>query len=97
MKKKVNPLVPAAVVLVVLCAAYGLITWNQHKKADALAGQTEDNQIYVTNLQGLTSIRRMDNRAWLLKRRAIPGITSLIRTVPSASTRLPRWRIRWHV
>ena len=56
MKKKINPLVPAAVVLVVLCAAYGLITWNQHKKADALAGQTEDNQIYVTNLQGLTSI-----------------------------------------
>ena len=33
MKKKVNALVPAAAVLVILCAAYGLITWHQHRKA----------------------------------------------------------------
>ena len=39
MKKKVNALVPAAAVLVILCAAYGLITWHQHRKADELAGQ----------------------------------------------------------
>ena len=56
MKKKVNALVPAAAVLVILCAAYGLITWHQHRKADELAGQAEDSQIYVTDIQGLTSI-----------------------------------------
>ena len=38
MKKKVNALVPAAAVLVILCAAYGLITWHQHRKADELPG-----------------------------------------------------------
>ena len=56
MKKKVNALVPAAAVLVILCAAYGFITWHQHRKADELAGQAEDSQIYVTYIQGLTSI-----------------------------------------
>ena len=56
MKKKVNALVPAAAVLVILCAAYGLITWHQHRKADELAGQAGDSQIYVTDIQGLTSI-----------------------------------------
>ena len=29
MKKKTNALVPAAAILVLLCAAYGLITWQQ--------------------------------------------------------------------
>lgn len=95
MKKKVNALVPAAAVLVILCAAYGLITWHQHRNADELAGQAGDSQIYVTDIQGLTSISwEKTARDWLLKRKAIPGITNLIRTVPSASTRSPRWQTR---
>ena len=44
MKKKVNALVPAAAVLVILCAAYGLITWHQHRKADELAGPAEGSR-----------------------------------------------------
>ena len=56
MKKKVNALVPATAVLVILCAAYGLITWHQHRKADELAGPAGDSQIYVAEIQGLTSI-----------------------------------------
>lgn len=95
MKKKVNALVPAAAVLIILCAAYGLITWHQHRKADELAGQAEDSQIYVTDIQGLTSISwEKDGQGLAFKKEGDTWYTNLIRTVPSASTRLPRWQTR---
>lgn len=56
MKKKINALVPAAIVLVLLCGAYGGITLHQKKADAAKAGNGDADQIYMTDIRGLSSI-----------------------------------------
>lgn len=56
MKKKINPLVPAVVILILLCGAYGLLTWHEKKLAAAKAGSEGSDQIYMTDIKGLSSI-----------------------------------------
>ena len=55
MKKKTNALVPAAAILVLLCAAYGLITWQQKKSGES-SQRREEEQIYMTDIEGISSL-----------------------------------------
>lgn len=56
MKKNVNKLAAAAVVLIILCGAYGLLTWQQ-KQAEKAARETAlAQQIHVTDLPDIQEI-----------------------------------------
>lgn len=52
---KKNTIIPAAAVLILLCAAYGLITWHQNTQTGS-TDTKEAAQTYITDTGGLTSI-----------------------------------------
>ena len=56
MKKHVRPMVPALGALVLLCAAYGFITWQQGRSAKAKEPGPEDTAVYMTDLPGLSAL-----------------------------------------
>ena len=56
MKKHIRPMVPALGVLVLLCAAYGAITWQQGRNAKAQALSPENDSVYMTDLPELSSL-----------------------------------------
>lgn len=56
MKKKTNALLPAAAILLVLCAAYGFLTWSQERQMADAAGSGDTKEIYMTDTGSLTSI-----------------------------------------
>lgn len=56
MKKKKNALIPAAAILILLCGAYGLLTWQQQKMDAKKAENKDADKIYMTDIKGLSSI-----------------------------------------
>ena len=56
MKKHIRPMVPALGALVLLCAAYGAITWQQGRNAKAQALSPENDSVYMTDLPELSSL-----------------------------------------
>lgn len=74
MKKKINRLSAAAVVLIVLCGAYGLLTWHQSQAAKAAKEAAKEQQIHVTDLPDIQKISivngkksldfELDNNVW---------------------------------
>lgn len=56
MKKHIRPMVPALGALVLLCAAYGAITWQQGRNAKAQALSPENASVYITDLPELSSL-----------------------------------------
>lgn len=56
MKKRIRPMVPALGALVLLCAAYGVITRQQGRNAESQALSPENASVYITNLPELSSL-----------------------------------------
>ena len=56
MKKHIRPMVPALGALVLLCAAYGIITWHQGRNAESQALTPENASVYMTDLPELSSL-----------------------------------------
>lgn len=56
MKKHIRPMVPALGALVLLCAAYGAITWQQGRNAKAQDQSPEIASVYMTDLPELSSL-----------------------------------------
>ena len=56
MKKHIRPMVPALGALVLLCAAYGIITWHQGRNAESQALSPENASVYMTDLPELSSL-----------------------------------------
>lgn len=56
MKKQIHPILPALGVLVLLCAAYGIITWQQNSGAEKDKENQDNSQVYITDIDGLSSI-----------------------------------------
>ena len=56
MKKRIRPMVPALGALVLLCAAYGIITWHQGRNAESQALSPENASVYMTDLPELSSL-----------------------------------------
>ena len=56
MKKHVRPMVPALGALVLLCAAYGVINWQQERNAKTQALSPENASVYMTDLPELSSL-----------------------------------------
>ena len=50
MKKRIRPMVPALGALVLLCAAYGVINWQQGRNAESQALSPENASVYITDL-----------------------------------------------
>ena len=56
MKKHIRPMVPALGALVLLCAAYAIITWHQGRNAESQALSPENASVYMTDLPELSSL-----------------------------------------
>ena len=56
MKKRIRPMVPALGALVLLCAAYGIITRQQGRNAESQALSPENASVYITDLPELSSL-----------------------------------------
>ena len=61
MKKKTNALLPAAAILIFLCAAYGILTCSQEKQMADASGSSDAEQIYMTDAGSLSSITMESN------------------------------------
>lgn len=86
MKKHIRPMVPALGALVLLCAAYGIITWHQGRNAESQALSPENASVYMTDLPELSSLSwTKDGKSLSFTGKAVPGIIKGIRTAPSAN------------
>ncbi len=56
MKRNVNKLTAAAVVLAILCAAYGLLSWQQSRAAQTARETAREQQIHMTDLPDIHKI-----------------------------------------
>lgn len=56
MKKHIRPMVPALGALVLLCAAYGVITWQQGRNHKAQDQSPDKTSVYMTDLPELSSL-----------------------------------------
>lgn len=56
MKKSRSKLAAAAIVLIILCGAYGLLSWQQGRAAKAAKTAADEQQIHVTDLPDIQKI-----------------------------------------